>query len=248
MASRKHIDDILRDWEFEPNSVSVRVVTGSDQRHVLQMRVDMGVLQIETTDRPDGVRPQGFPTYLDYIIHEAQQHDDEYELNEEQCSEIDREFVQYYHRRICWLQLRRFDMALLDADHTLALMDVCKNYSPDEQWTLAHEQYRPFVMFHRTQAAALAELESDRSPEEAIARINEGLEELKDVFVEYEAEDQFDDDELIKRLIEMREELRERFQTGKTLQEKLDDAIASEQYELAAKLRDELQRRDPTGH
>ena len=248
MARRKHIDDILQDWDFEPNAVSVRVVAGSDQRQLLQMRIDMGVLQIEISDRPDGSHPHGFPTYLDYVLDLATQHGDGFELDEEQCNEIDREFVQYYHRRICWLQLRRFDMALLDADHTLALMDACKAFSPDEQWTLAHEQYRPFVMFHRTQAAALAELESDQQPEEAIARINEGLEQLKEVFREYEAEEQFEDDELVTRLIEMREDLRERFHLGKTLQEKLADAIASEQYELAAQLRDELRRRRPMEH
>lgn len=248
MARRKHIDDILKGWPFDPNTVSVRVVSGTDHRQLLQMRIDMGVLQIEVEDRPDGEKPNGFSTYLAYLDDQVRRVGKEFLLDEEQCNEVDREFVQFYHRRICWLQLRRFDMALVDADHTLALMDVCKKYSPDDQWTLAHEQYRPFVMFHRTQAAALAELESENEPEEAIARINEGLEELKTVFEEYEADEQFEDDELVKRLIEMREDLRERFHVGQTLHEKLAQAIAAEQYEEAARLRDQLAQKDPPGH
>jgi hypothetical protein len=73
--------------------------------------------------------------------------------------EVDREFVQFYHRRVCWLTLRAFDRAVKDADHTLALMDFCLEHSPDDQWLMSQEQYRPFVLFHRIQAAALSKLE-----------------------------------------------------------------------------------------
>lgn len=251
MARRsKHIDHILNDWEFDPEAVRARIVKGADGRELLQMRIDMGVLQMETTDRPDGSRPHDFPTYLDYVQDLANRSDENFVLNAEQCNEIDREFVQYYHRRICWLQTRRFESASKDAEHTLAMMDFCRDFSPDDQWTIAHEQYRPFVLFHQTQAAALAVLESDENPAIAIEKINAGLDELQKVFEDYEAEEQFEDDELVKRLIEMREDLRQRFDIGQTLNEKLADAIASEQYELAAKLRDQLAKRatsDPQG-
>ena len=76
-----------------------------------------------------------------------------------------------------------------------------------------------------------------------IAKINDGLDRIKEVFVEYEAEDQYDEDELVQRLHELREALRKEYDVGRTLHERLQDAVASEQYELAAKLRDELMRR-----
>ena len=79
--------------------------------------------------------------------------EDENRCRKEQCREADREFVQYYHRRLCWLAMREFSKAMHDADHTLLLMDFCRDHSPDEEWTMSHEQYRPFVLFHRTQAA-----------------------------------------------------------------------------------------------
>lgn len=247
MARRKHIDDILKGWEYDPESVSVRVVSGEDQRQLLQMRIDMGIMQIEVEDRPDGEKPHGFPTYLDYLLNQIDLQGQDLILNDEQCNEVDREFMQYYHRRICWRQLHRFDLALQDADHTLALMDVCKKHSPDDQWTLAHEQYRPFVMYHRTEAAAHKALEAEGA-EEAIAQINVGLESLREVFREYEAEEQFDDDELVKRLISLREEWRHQYEVGATLKERLADAIAKEEYELAAKLRDQLEGRSGPGH
>ncbi len=235
------IDHILKPWAHEAGHVSARLIDASDGREVLQMRIELGVLQLEVTDRPDGERPEGFATYLDYLISQSF-HDAEFRLDEDQCNEVDREFMQYYYRRICWLALREFDRAVLDADHTLALMDFVKQRSPHEEWTLSHEQYRPFVLFHRTQAAALGQLRGDGG-ELAIDAINDGLERLKDFFANFEAEENFEDDEMVARLRELREALREQFGVDRTLDERLQDAIATEQYELAAKLRDEIDRR-----
>jgi excinuclease UvrABC helicase subunit UvrB len=107
---------------------------------------------------------------------------------------------------------------------------------------MSHEQYRPFILFHRTQAAALAALE-DNGPEAAIEQINQGLNRMREFFVEHEADEQFDEDELVSRLDQLRESLRDHYHVGKTLGEQLAEAVASEQYELAARLRDEIARR-----
>jgi len=244
MAKKENIDRILRDWPYDPDGISVRKKKGDDGREIVQMRLDLGLLQLETSGRPDGTRPHGMETFYDHLISRQVEVGEEYEMSEEECEEADREFVQYYHRRVCWLALRDFPEAVADADHTLGLMDFCRDHSPDEQWTLSHEQYRPFVMFHRTQAAALAAL-ADRGAEVAVEELNAGLESIRQVFVEYEAEDQFDEDELVSRLIELRESLRQHFRVGRTLQEQLAEAVASEKYELAAQIRDELNRREP---
>ena len=240
MSSHKGLDDILREWEFDPHSLSVRLVKGDDGRDVIQMRVDLGVLQMETQGRPDGYTPDGFATFLDSVL-DFEKKDQEFIMSEEQCFEADREFVQFYHRRISWLRLQHYHRAVEDADHTLSLMDVCRDHSPDEEWTMSHEQYRPFVLFHRTQAAALAAL-SDSDATLAISEINAGLKLMRSVFEEHEAEEEFDEDEMVLQLIKLRDSLKEDY-VGPTLQERLAQAVQTEQYELAAKLRDELARR-----
>jgi hypothetical protein len=266
----EHIDHILQSWPYEPSTLSVRIRQGADGRDKLQMRLDLGLLQLETEGRPDGTRPGGKNTYLDYLIdlesrwepgspaeaesdapdfdanqegEAATQANDRFRMNTKQCGEADREFVQYYHRRLCWLAMREFTKAMIDADHTLRLMDFCRDHSPDEEWTMSHEQYRPFVLFHRTQAAALAQLEAGKGAEASVEAINQGLEQIKEVFVEHEAEEEYESDELVTRLVEMREGLRKQFDVGSTLEEQLRDAVANEKYELAAKLRDELAQR-----
>jgi hypothetical protein len=174
----------------------------------------------------------GFGTYFEYLQHEALR-DFSMVMTEDQCGEADREFVQFYHRRICWLALREFEKAMRDADHTLGLMDFCRDHSPDETWTMTHEQYRSFVLFHRTQSATLRALEEEDA-EAAIEAVNLGLNRLHDLCQDTE------DNELVARLVELRETVREKFSVGRTLTEQLSDAIASEQYELAARIRDQL--------
>jgi hypothetical protein len=240
------IDFLIGDWPFQPGVISARLVKARDGREVMQMRIEMGVLQMETDGRPDGERPGGFETYLDYL-NSLILHSDDFALTDERCLEIDREFLQFYHRRICCLALREFRRAENDAVHTLALMDFVVRWSTHEEWTLSHEQYRPFVMFHRVQAGALAALQ-ESGPEAAIEAIGAGLEQIREVFVKNDAEEQFEEDELANHLREMKESLRQEYKVGKTLAEQLADAVSSEQYERAAKLRDEIARREHGGH
>ena len=135
-----------------------------------------------------------------------------------------------------------------DADHSLAFMDFVRAHSSDEQWILSHEQYRPYVLFHRTQAAVLAKLE-EVGAEAAITELNLGLGRFRDLFAEYEAEEQFEDDEMVQRLVELKEALRNQYHLKATLEERLAEAVATEQYELAARLRDEMSRKQrPRAH
>jgi hypothetical protein len=232
MPQNQDIDAVLRDWPYQPGVIIARIVPAAGKRKVLQMRIELGLLQMEFTGRPDGERPGGKATYLEFISGQLGGGGDVPQLlTDEQCFEIDREFVQYYHRRVCCLALREFDRAVADADHTL-----------DEEWTASHERYRPFVYFHRTQAMALAVLEKS-GPEAAIEEINKGLEEIRQLFIRAEAEEQFESDELVNHLGELKEQLRKEYQVGPTLAEQLAEAVAAEEYERAARLRDEIAKR-----
>ena len=240
MADSRNISDILQDWDYDSQSIRARIVAGQDgEADVLQMRVEMGLIQMAVDGRPDGIRPEGFATYLDYLLQEEISQGNEWELNDEQCMEVDREFMQFYQRRISWLSIKEYQQVVRDADHTLALMDFCKRHSPEDGWTIVHEQYRPFVLFHRTQAAAYHQL-NESTPQAAIECINDGLNTIRSIFESHDLEEHFDEDELVSQLRDIRESLRDEYSVGKTLHEQLADAIASEQYERAAEIRDQL--------
>ena len=204
------------------------------------MRLEMGLLQMEVGGRPDGGRPEDFDTYYDYLVAVAHRENVEVRLSERHCFEVDREFVQFYHRRVCWLALREFRRAVADADHTLALMDFSSAHAPDENWAISHEQYRPFVLFHRIQATALSVLEEEDNPEKALAEVDNGLETLRTLLEELGASGEFEDNELVQRLGELRGALLEHYEIQPSLSQQLAAAVANEEYELAARIRDEI--------
>jgi hypothetical protein len=233
---------LVKNWPFEPGRPQVRRTTGADGREFLHMRVDLGLLQLEVAGRPDGERPHGFATYYDYLVSAAFQEGVEFDLDEERRIQVDREFYQYYLRRICWLTLNEYGRAASDAEHSLRLMDFSSANAADREWALMHEQYRPFVMFHEVQATALTKLQADE-PAAAVKVIDGGLESLAAIFARHNAEEQFDDDVFVVKLREMRESIKSDFRLGPSLAEQLAAAVAAEQYELAAKLRDRLARK-----
>ena len=123
-------------------------------------------------------------------------------------------------------------------------MDFVREHSPGEEYTQAHEQYRGFVIFQRTQAAAAQAVEND-DPERAVDEIQSGLDLLRQFFAAYDAEEQMEEDGMVQQLRKMEKSLRQTHNIDETLREQLARAVANEEYETAARLRDELRRRQP---
>ncbi len=242
---RQDIDNAVRGWDFQPGVVQARLVRAGDGRQVIQMRIDLGLLQIETAARPDGAQPHGFDTYLAYLRAQARiarQAGRKFLLSEEQCLEADREFLQFYHRRISWLALRQYARAMADADHTLAFMDFVLKHSPSEEYAQEHEKYRVLVLFQRTQAAAALQVEKN-NPEGAIDEIRSGLERLRAFFAAHDLEEHMDEDGMVQHLHKVEKSLRAEYHIKATLEEQLAQAIAAEDYETAARLRDVIQQK-----
>ncbi len=130
MSKRHDIDHVLKSWKYEPGEVAARLVRAGNGRDVLQFANRPGRAATETEGRPDGARPGGAETYFDYLLGLSLHEGEGFLLDEKQCAEADREFVQFYHRRMCWLALREFRKAMRDADHSLSFMDFARSCSP----------------------------------------------------------------------------------------------------------------------
>src|SRR5471032_2846298 len=97
----KDITILLNGWEYNSNEVTVRKIRGLDGRDKIQMRLDLGVLQMETEGRPDGKRPHGAECLLEYHgekVRRAQEEGEVFMLTAEECSELKQEGMQYYYR------------------------------------------------------------------------------------------------------------------------------------------------------
>ena len=251
---RRDIDEALQSWPFDAESgdVAARQIKARDGRTVLQIRVELGLLQLEIEARPDGVRPHSFATFLDYLRHRsrpksgsAARSGESWAMTPEHCAEADREFAQFYHRRVAWMSLQRYDRALLDADHSLALMDFVGKHAVDVDYVASHERFRGLVLFHRTQAAAALALEREK-PDEAVDSIRQGMERLVEHQQAWASDPDREDtpnEALVEQLKALDREIRKTFDVAKTLHEQLDEAVADEDYELAARLRDQIKAR-----
>lgn len=60
---------ILNDWPYEPGKLNVRLIDGEDGEPRIQVRLDLGVIQMYVDGRPDGQTPHGYDSLLEY--HEA---------------------------------------------------------------------------------------------------------------------------------------------------------------------------------
>src|SRR5438477_12800076 len=171
------LNTILKEWPHEPGMIKVRKIMGFDGRDKLRMRLDLGVLQMEMTGRPDGQRPHGCESLLAYHQHRAELAEatrDSYELTAEECSELQQEGIQYYHRYVSLFQLNDYAGVIRDTQRNLDLFSFVDKHSQREDFVWNFQQFRPYVLMMNTRAKAslllneskfteaIREIESDR--------------------------------------------------------------------------------------
>lgn len=238
---------LLEEWPYKPGEINVRLIQGDDGEPRIQLRVDLGVLQMRTEGRPDGLRPNGFESLLEF--HEARLDEAQAEqgsavsfvLNEEECRELREEAVQYYHRYVCLLVLEDFEGVVRDTSRNIRVLDLCAKYAETEGDRTILEQFRPYITMMRARAMASQALK-DNEPKAAIHAIDQGLEALRQHFVEVGHSEMFEESSEVRMLKGMRDALMPKLPVSQKaeLRQRLAQALAEENYELAAILRDEL--------
>ena len=61
------ISELLEEWPYEGGQINVRVIEGEDGEPKIQMRLDLGLLQMEVSGRPDSQRPHNCESLLEYF-------------------------------------------------------------------------------------------------------------------------------------------------------------------------------------
>ncbi len=244
------LTDLLASWPHEPGRVNARLVRGLDGRTKIQVRVELGILQLEAEGRPDGARPGGFESLLHAIRARMAQLDPEgtgvlsnFRLSPEECAGLREEAVQYYHRYISLFALEDFEGVVRDTSRNLEVFDLCRRYASTEQDREVLEQFRPFVLMMRTRAEAACALRAGHT-RGAVAAIDRGIDALRTAFASRGQLDRFDSANETQALRGLRDALIPKLPSSQRieLEERLRAAIAAENYELAAILRDELRQ------
>ncbi len=241
------LTEMLRRWPYEPGRINARRITGRDGRPKLQVRIDLGVLQMEVDGRPDGQRPEGFASLLEYqrdrlSRYAAQSGGAEaFVLSPEECRALREEAVQYYHRYVGLMAIGEYSGVVRDTTRNLAVFDLCRDFAAQASDRTLLEQFRPYVLMMRARAEAEAALEAGKT-REALASLDRGLSEIRTVFEETGRGADWQSANEVQLLRGMREALVPKLPVSQRieLQERLRAALDAENYELAAVLRDEL--------
>jgi hypothetical protein len=240
------LDPLLHKWPYEPGTIQVRTVQGIDGKTKLQLRLDLGILQMESDGRPDGQTPFGCESLLEHYEKLAARFEREnrgpsFKLNSDDCLKLQQEGIQYYHRYLAFFQLQNFNAVIRDTQRNLKLFDFVARYAEKSELANMFQHFRPYVLMMLTRARGMMALHDNDYPR-AIKHIEWGVQEIKGFLQEHYPPELLEQNAELAFLQNwMQEVTEERPLTPKEkLHQQMLDAVEKEDYERAARLRDAL--------
>jgi hypothetical protein len=245
MSESADLRKILEAWPYDPDE-DARITKGDDGRGILQVRTVMGIEQYELDGRPDGIRPHGVESALEYHLQrlhamKADARGGRFELGQRDCGELFNEGTLYYFRYVRLFQLKDWVRTIRDTARNLQVFDLVHRYARREADRQFLEKWRPYILRVNATAAVMLEAEKGaydralRIAHEAVQKI-EGLAEIDDETFSYERE----------RSLHALRELADQVQKNRPVSEverlerQLQRAIARQEFERAAQLRDKI--------
>jgi hypothetical protein len=238
------LNSLLNDWPHESGSIKVRKISGLDGREKLQLRIDLGLLQMEMTGRPDGQRPHNCESLLLYHQRRAARAEargDTYELSPDQCNELQQEGIQFYHRYLSLFQINDFPAVIRDTQRNLDLFEFVAAHTERDEVAWSFQQFRPYVLMMNTRAKASILLGDGRFGD-AMREIERGRDAIQDFFQQSSFPELGQKSSELAFLEEWLEEVSSKRPLSRLeiMQREMETAIASELYERAAELRDAI--------
>ena len=234
------LSPIFERWIFEPRKPCTRRIVGIDGREKLQVRFELGLLQMEMTGRPDGTSPNGYESALDEYLDCLEAHrrnhgsDEGFRLEEGACNVLWTEGVQYYQRYICLMHLSDFEGVLRDTTHNLALLDLVRTYAANEEIKREFERSRTCVLMAHARSKGEICLQNGDS-EGALEVVREGIEEIRSVANGSGDSEHPESGDALRSLEAWAEEIRRRYPVDRENSiEQIQTAVAGKRYVQAA--------------
>jgi protein-arginine kinase activator protein McsA len=249
------INHILDSWPFKPGEVNVRRIVGDDGREKIQLRLDLGMLQMEATGRPDGQRPHDCDNLLGHYErrlaeHKAEHGDAEgFKLDATECEQLRAEGVMYYHRYLAEFILGDYKAVVRDTKRNLAMFDFCAAHAAEHEDRHMLEQYRPYVLMMYARAHSRAALKRNRTTQ-ALAVVQRTIRRIEECYEKYGQADRIESSAELALLNAIVHEIQTLMPIDPMarLRKQLQKAIDEERYEDAATIRDNLDKRDAKHH
>ncbi len=243
----RDLSAFLNAWPFVQGTISARRIKGRDGLPKVQLRVDLGVLQMEATGRPDGKQPLGHPTWLHALkdrldTRDQPQRDGIPLLTPDECNRLHQEAIQFHHRSIAFFHLKDMEPAAADCAHNLGLFNVLNDHAPSREAAWPSLQLAPQQTLLHARARAACLKPSQHA--QLVQLLGESVENLGRFF---EGLGRPEWAEACPEIAFLRG-WRQQAEAGRPMSEleqlghQLADAIHREDYEQAARLRDQIKR------
>ena len=244
------LETTLRDWIYDPDQISVRKIIGVDGNVKVQMRIELGVLQMEATGRPDGAEPHGAPSLLDNHRKRLARFEQRngttlgFALSPQQCQDLRSEASLYYRRFVSFFVLEEYEEVVRDTSHSLGIFDLCREYAAEPEDRIALESFRAYVLMMDARARANEAIEAGE-PASALAHVNRGIMHLKSFFeesIEGDATESIEQSGELRILRDLAKDISASIPEDSPIvtRKALRVAIEEERFEEAARLRDAL--------
>lgn len=221
---------------------------GRDGKEKIQLRVDLGILQMNVNGRPDGRRFNGYDTVFDLYKAKLEEFlaahddaDDGFTLSAGACAKLQQEAIQYHQRYVCLLHMEDYDRVVRDTKRNLKVFEFVEKYADSDELAWSLNQYRPQLLHMQIRANGELRLKS-RKHGEAIRLVEQGLARIRSFFESLERPDLVDQSDEIHALQAWLDELREKrpLSEMEQLERKMAAAVECEDYETAAEMRDAI--------
>jgi hypothetical protein len=242
------ISNLLEQWDYQPGQVVVRRFKSRAGIEKIQLRVDLGLLQMNAEGRPDGKRPFGHVSLLEYYQSRLYKYvaahdgsDEGFVLKPDDCAKLQLETLQYHHRYICLLQLEDYAGVIRDAERNLSVFDFVAKHAQSEELAWSLKQFVPQLLMILTRARGAQALQTEDYTV-AIQLVEEGLEKIRAFYHEHCRSESADSNGEVHSLENWLEEIRAKrpLSPRERLERALSEAVNSEDYEKAAQVRDAL--------
>jgi len=247
MSDMIDLRDILSAWPYDEEA-NVRMGEGENGRKILQVRTPMGIEQYELEGRPDGQRPFGCGSLLDYHRQRWEEAravggEEEFTLDEDECAGLFQEGTLFYFRYLHLFQLREWERVIGDTRRNLGLFDFVHRHAEREEDRQHLEKWRPYILRMNAIARAMFAADQER-PEDALAVLDETVRTIEALDPIDDETFQFERSRSVAALRELLNQFRKSRPVSELerLENELRRAIETQEFERAADLRDRIRQ------
>ena len=228
---------LLEEWPHEPGKLSARLVQDSYGVSRVQVRVELGILQMELVGRPDG----GNPFFEDRF--EGSKATGTHDLDSETCRILHREAAMYAYRALVCSSLELHEQVVRDANRNLTVMRFMIQHAREVRDRKASQALCVQLLMMSSRARAAEALHA-RSPSLARTTLEDGIREVQDALRSAGRGNEIESAAEVQLLRNMLDVLIPKLPSSQRheMELRLKAALEVENYELAAILTNELRQ------